>query len=173
MPGRLAAIASAALALLCAAPLAGAPAPARAVAAPEADRATAPQLEQALLVEMNRVRAARGRRALRPLATLRLPARAQSRDLLGAGELRHESSDGSPFWTRLVAAGFPANRLMGENLAMVSGCSPSSARRTVAMWMRSPGHRSNLLDPRFRWVGPGVAIDPGCSATYLTADYGS
>jgi uncharacterized protein YkwD len=173
VPGRLAAIAPAALALLCAAPLAGGPAPERAIAASAGAEVTPPRLEQALLAEMNRVRVARGRRALRPLATLRRPARAQSRDLLRAGELRHESSDGSPFWTRLVAAGFPAGRLMGENLAMVPGCSPASARRTVAMWMRSPGHRSNLLDPRFRWVGPGVAIDPGCSATYLTADYGS
>jgi uncharacterized protein YkwD len=173
VPPRHAAIASAAVALVCAAHLAGGVPLEQAAAAAGPDRASVPQLERALLVEMNRVRLARNRRALRPLATLRRPARAQSRFLLRTGELSHDSSDGSPFWSRLVAAGFPRNRLMGENLAMMSGCSPAAARRTVAMWMRSPGHRTNLLNPRFRWVGPGVAIGSGCSATYLTADYGS
>lgn len=134
---------------------------------------TAAQLERALIAQMNRVRTARGRRALRPHARLRRPARAQSRYLLRIGDLRHESADGSPFWTRIVAAGFPRNRHMGENLAMVSGCARTTARRTVAMWMRSPGHRANLLNRRFRWVGAGVAVGAGCSSTYLTADYGS
>jgi uncharacterized protein YkwD len=173
MPGCPAAIASAAIALVCAAPLAGTASAGSDARAPKPTKPmTVAQLERALLAEMNRVRTARNRRALRPLATLRRPARAQSRYLLRAGELSHDSRDGSPFWTRLVAAGFPRNRLMGENLAMVSGCRRTTARRTVAMWMASPGHRANLLNPRFRWVGPGVAIGRGCSATYLTADYG-
>jgi uncharacterized protein YkwD len=173
MPGRHAALASAAVALICALPLAGTAA-ARDGGTPQpAPTATVAQLERALVGQMNRVRAAHKRRALRPLATLRRPARAQSRYLLRIGELSHDSRDGSPFWTRLVAAGFPRNRFTGENLAMVSGCQRTAARRTVAMWMASPPHRANLLNPRFRWVGAGVAIGSGCSATYLTADYGS
>ena len=141
---------------------------------PPAERSATPaQLERALLAEMNRVRRARGRVALRQIAPLRRAARAQSRYLLRTGTLSHEGPDGSPFWTRLVAAGFPRNRHMGENLAMTSGCDPASARRTVAMWMASPGHRANLLNPVFRVTGTGVAIGAGCSETYLTADYGS
>jgi uncharacterized protein YkwD len=170
--GRIAALATTAavLVVLAAAPAGAAPADAEPTSA---GPPTAAQLEVALVAEMNRVRTARDRRPLRTHASLRRPARAQSAYLLGIGDLRHEGRDGSPFWTRIVAAGFPRNRFMGENLAMVSGCARATARRTVAMWMASPGHRANLLNPRFRWVGAGVAIGAGCSSTYLTADYGS
>jgi len=134
---------------------------------------TAPQIESALLAAMNRARAASGRAPLRPLATLNRAARTQSRALVAAGAFQHESLDGSPFWTRLVAAGFPANRRMGENLSLVSTCHRSAATQTVAMWLASPGHRANLLNPRFHFVGSGVASAPDCSETILTADYGS
>lgn len=136
-------------------------------------RASAPRIESALLAQMNRVRAKHGRRALRPIATLKRPARAQSRYLLGQGILDHSGRDGSPFWTRLIAAGFPRGRTLGENLAMVPGCSTGVAARTVRMWMKSPGHRANLLNPAFRWAGAGAASDRDCSSTVLTADYGS
>ena len=141
---------------------------------PTATAATAaPRIENALLTAMNRARSTNGRRPLRPLATLNHAARTQSRALVAAGAFQHDSLDGSPFWTRLVAAGFPANRRMGENLALVSGCDRSAAAQTVAMWLASPGHRANLLNPRFHFVGSGVASASDCSETILTADYGS
>ena len=140
---------------------------------PAAAPATAPRIESALLAEMNRARVERGRRPLRTIATLQRPARGQSRYLLGIGMLDHDGSDGSPFWTRLIAAGFPSGRALGENLAMVPGCGTEVAARTVQMWLNSPGHRANLLNPAFRWAGAGAAIGAGCSETILTADYGS
>jgi uncharacterized protein YkwD len=121
---------------------------------------------------MNRVRVKRGRVALRPLANLRRAARSHSRTLLRAGAFQHDSLNGAPFWTRLVKAGFPSRRRMGENLAMVSGCNRAAARTTVSMWMASPGHRANLLNRRFRFVGVGAFTDADCSLTILTADYG-
>ena len=130
-------------------------------------------IESALVAEMNRVRELRGRAPLRISATLRRPARAQSRWLLATGRLTHEGPDGSPFWTRLVEAGYPRNRWMAENLAELGGCDAGTARRTVRMWMNSPGHRANLLSPRYRWVGVGSASDGGCDITVVTADYGS
>lgn len=142
--------------------------------APTASPAPPPRVESALLAEMNRVRVNRGRRPLKAVATLQRPARAQSRYLLGIGTLAHDGPDGSPFWTRLVAAGFPRGRSLGENLAMIPGCGPAQvAARTVRMWLASPGHRANLMNPAFRWAGAGAAIGSGCSATYVTADYGS
>jgi uncharacterized protein YkwD len=134
---------------------------------------TTGQIETALLVAMNRVRTARGRVPLRVAATLTHPARAQSRYLVTAGILDHDGPDGSPFWTRLVAAGFPSTHMMAENLALVSGCGPDASRRTVTMWMNSPAHRANLLNPRLRWVGAGAASSNGCGTTVLTADFGS
>jgi uncharacterized protein YkwD len=131
------------------------------------------RIETALVSEMNRVRAQRGRAPLRMSGTLRRPARAQSRYLLASGLLTHAGPDGSPFWTRLVDAGYPRNRWLAENLAQLGGCDSSTARRTVRMWMNSPGHRVNLLSPRYRWVGVGSASDGGCGTTVITADYGS
>ena len=150
----------------------GSPSTGAAAKAPPA-RLTPGQIETALVVEMNRARIANGRVPLRVAATLARPARGQSRYLVGAGRLDHDSPDGSPFWTRLVAAGFPSNRTMAENLALVSGCGPDAARRTVTMWMSSARHRANLLNPRLRWVGAGAASSTGCGRTVLTADYGS
>ena len=131
------------------------------------------QIETALVAEMNRVRELRDREPLRMNATLRRPARAQSRFLLATGQLTHDGPDGSPFWTRLVNAGYPRNRWMAENLARLGGCDAATARRTVQMWMSSPGHRANLLSPRYRWVGTGSASDGDCGTTVITADFGS
>ena len=131
------------------------------------------QIETALVVAVNRARTANGRVPLRVVATLARPARGQSRYLVAARTLDHDSPDGSPFWTRLVAAGFPRDHLMAENLALTSGCGPDAARRTVAMWMNSRAHRTNLLNPRMRWVGAGAASSSGCATTVLTADFGS
>lgn len=140
---------------------------------PAASPAAPPRIESALLTEMNRARTERGRRPLKAIATLQRPARGQSRYLLGLGTLDHDGPDGSPFWTRILAAGFPRGRTLGENLAMVPGCGPEVAARTVQLWLNSPGHRANLLNPAFRWAGAGVALGSGCSETYVTADYGS
>ena len=141
----------------------------RAAASPTAP----PRVESALLSAMNRARTARGRRPLKAVPTLRRPARGQSHYLVGLGTLDHDGPDGSPFWTRLLAAGFPRGRTLGENLAVVPGCGRQVAARTVKMWLNSPGHRANLLNPTFRWVGAGVAVGSNCSQTYVTADYGS
>jgi uncharacterized protein YkwD len=132
-----------------------------------------PRIETALVAEMNRVRAQRDRAPLRMSSTLRRPARGQSRWLLATGQLTHDGPDGSPFWTRLVDAGYPKISWMAEYLAQLGGCDAATARRTVQMWMDSPGHRTNLLNPRYRWVGVGVAVDAGCHTTLVTADYGS
>lgn len=141
--------------------------------APAAAPAPPPRIESALLAEMNRARVERGRKPLRAIGTLQRPARGQSRYLLGIGTLDHDGPDGSPFWTRLIAAGYPRGHSLGENLAMVPGCGAEVAARTVQMWLNSPGHRANLLNPAFRWAGAGVAVGSGCSQTYVTADYGS
>ena len=134
----------------------------------------APRIESALLTEMNRVRTQRGRVALRTLPSLTRAARGHSGTLLTAGVFQHDSLDGAPFWTRLVAAGFPAARAGWARTWRWSRAATARppARPCRCGW-RSPGHRANLLNPRFRFVGSGAAIDGDCSLTFLTADYGS
>lgn len=135
--------------------------------------ATAPSIESALLSAMNHARVTRNRPPLRAISTLQRPARDQSRYLVVLGVLDHDGRDGSPFWTRLFAAGFPRGHTLGENLAMVPGCGIDAAKRTVQLWLNSPPHRANLLNPVFRWAGVGAASDADCSSTVLTADFGS
>jgi hypothetical protein len=46
----------------------------------------------------------------------------------------------------------------GENVAMTSSrrSSESIAKSLHKMWMKSPGHKRNILDPKFSLVGIGV-----------------
>ncbi|MGD9570768.1 MAG: CAP domain-containing protein [Thermoleophilia bacterium] len=129
--------------------------------------------ERAVLVEINRVRTRHHRRPLAGSPLLTAPARSHSRHLATTGTLTHEDAKGAPFWQRLVAAGYPRNRRMAENLARLSDCRTSLARQTVRLWMGSPPHRANLLDPRMRRVGIGVARLDGCRETVVTAAFGS
>lgn len=43
---------------------------------------------------------------------------------------------------------------LGEVLSLRRGWR-ARIRRTVGLWMRSPGHRSVLLSTRYRWLGSG------------------
>lgn len=129
-------------------------------------------LESSVLTEMNAARARNHRAPLRELNVLTRPARAQSRYLLGAGLLSHDSRDGSHFWVRLERAGFPSSRAMGENLVEIGGCNGSTAALAVRLWMQSPEHRANMLNKQFHVAGLGVASSPNCDTTVITADFG-
>lgn len=163
----LAALAAAAVAML--APLTASPS---ASAAPVLATGSV-AIERALLSEMNAARARHGRAPLRADAQLTRPARAHSGYLLRTGRFTHDGPGGAPFFKRLYAAGSAPSRSMSENIAQASGCGVGIARQTVGMWMASPGHRANLLNPRYRFVGSGVAAAAGCSFSLVTADYGS
>ncbi len=129
-------------------------------------------MERVVVAQVNRVRARHGLRPLRPARPLARAARGHSRFLAARGVLQHEDARGRPFWVRLVAAGYPRDRAMGENLAQVGGCGPPPARRAVALWMASPGHRANVLSPRYRAIGVGAVTTGGCRAAAVTADFG-
>jgi uncharacterized protein YkwD len=127
--------------------------------------------EMSVLKEMNAARVAAGLPRLKPSALLSKPARAHSSNLVAKGELDHDGPNGEPFWKRLVAAGFPRNRWMGENLALMPSCDYAPAE-VVQMWLDSPGHRANLLSKKFTLVGVGVVSDAECTTTVLTTDFG-
>lgn len=132
-----------------------------------------PGFEAALVRETNAVRAEHGLPPLRRVAVLARPARAHSRYMALTGDFAHEGPGGAPFWRRLVAAGYPRYRRMAENIAEVPGCDAEAARSLVRLWMDSPPHRANLLDPRLRVTGGGAWTAGDCDAVMVTADYGS
>ncbi len=128
-------------------------------------------MEMAILAKMNAARTTNGLPALKTSKVLRGSARTHSRYLLTTGTFTHDGPGGAPFWKRLVAAGFPKTKTMGENLAVMEGC-PKTAARIVELWMNSPPHRRNLLSTRFNVVGVGIVSGGTCGKAVYTTDFG-
>lgn len=124
-------------------------------------RATA--LERQLLQELNDVRTARGLRSLRLASGLRAAALTHTHSMLTGAFFAHESRDGTSMADR-VRAFYPprgGSWSVGENLIWASP--RLGARQAIASWLRSPGHRRNMLAAEWREVGIGVlrATAPG------------
>jgi len=102
--------------------------------------------ESTMLAEINRTRAAHGLAPLRVDWNAQRAARAHSADMLRRGYFAH-----GPYVQRLQRFGLRGPRV-GENIAWGAGTS-SRPRAIVAMWLRSPTHRANLLRPGFRRIG--------------------
>jgi uncharacterized protein YkwD len=144
-----------------------APLAASLVFAATGESATLTHSEASILSAMNAVRAAHGLAPLRLDPRLEGAARRHSRRMLRTGTFFHGRFD-----ARIRGAGVRAPRI-GENLAWAQG-GVSLARSIVNMWLASPGHRANLLHPRFRMVG--IAAPRGTFAgrpavNMVTADF--
>lgn len=142
-------------------------------------------LEPALVKRINRVRAAHGLRRVRPARRLTKAATKHANSMGRAGYFRHElytaGGDWTPFgtWIRWYypGPGF-SSWSAGENLAW--GAPRLRPRRTVRMWMRSPGHRANILTPGWRQIGvaavkvsePAGAYGSHDAVTIWVAEFG-
>ncbi|HEX6693903.1 MAG TPA: CAP domain-containing protein, partial [Longimicrobiales bacterium] len=86
-------------------------------------------------------------------------AQAHAEHLRGRHELDHTSwiAGRKDPAARLDAEGVKWTRV-GENLAQLSDRA-GIPDATIQIWMNSPGHRHNLLDPQFNVTGVGVARD--------------
>jgi uncharacterized protein YkwD len=138
-----------------------------ALAAPAAASATPSAAERELVREINRVRKAHKLPSLKIDPVLHRAARSHSRDMLKRDYFAH-----GDFGARMQRFKATGPRL-GENLAWGSG-SHGTAARFVQMWLKSPGHRANLLRPGYRRIGVGIAAGtfsgaPG--ATIATANF--
>jgi uncharacterized protein YkwD len=123
--------------------------------------------EQAFVAAVNATRAANGVGPLSVDDALTRAARHQSRVLLARDVLSH-----GDFAGRLRRFG-ATGRMLGENLAWGSA-GAADPRSIVQAWMRSPGHRENLLRPGFRRIGLGAVVgefDGWTGATVVTADF--
>ena len=167
------------VALACVAAFVAAAAPA-ALSSASATRASVASLESGLLQQLNAVRADHGLSALRSNARLAAAAEQHSREMADDGYFNHSSVDGTSFSTR-IAKWYPMGSfhswVVGENLLWSSPTlEPSGA---LAMWMHSPAHRANILNPRWREIGIGAeySTTAGGAFTHLpvtivTTDFG-
>jgi uncharacterized protein YkwD len=115
----------------------------------------------------NRERAQRGLRSLCVHPALLKAAEAHSRDMVRRDYFSHytRGTNKGPC-ERIRSYGY-RYRYCAENI-----CYDSTPERMFDAWMRSSGHRGNILSAKYREVGIGAA-QKGSSNTTLTADFGT
>jgi uncharacterized protein YkwD len=151
-----------------------------AVASPRERAATMSQLESSVLGDINAFRVQHGLARLHLNARLTSAARAHTQQMAHDGYFAHESADGSAFWKRL-AGFYPSSSWrywsVGENLLWSSPAIDASG--ALKLWIASPEHRRNLMNPNWREIGvsavhevqaPGVY--DGLDVTIVTTDFG-
>lgn len=83
-------------------------------------------------------------------------AREYSKKMAREGFFDHRDDDGNSVVDRVTKARISGWSRIGENLYYSEGYDSFEAM-SVRGWMKSPGHRENLLDRRYTSAGIGVA----------------
>lgn len=102
--------------------------------------------------EANRLRAAHGAPPLKANMRLACAARLHAADMAATGRLSHQGSDGATLTTRLARVNYRFARA-AENVAQAG----RDSQKVLALWMESPGHKRNLLNPHLTEAGLGRA----------------
>ena len=151
--------------------------PQRANAAEGQSISTLGSLNVGVLAQLNEARAAHGLAPLKINAGLSAAAAQHSTEMITHGYFAHDSFDGSVFWKRLLrfypVAG-STRWAVGENLLQASG--PITATQAMAMWMASPDHRANVLNPAWREIGVSAVAGSelsGADEIVITTDFGT
>jgi len=149
-------------------------------AAPRRAHVALTPLESGVLVDINDFRRSHHLQPLRLSPSLSAAAREHTVQMAQDGYFAHESEDGSAFWRRIQSF-YPASPWsywsVGENLLWSSP--DVTPARALQMWLASPEHRANLMNPRWQEIGvaavheaaaPGVY--DGRDVTIVTTDFG-
>src|SRR5205823_13962967 len=132
--------------------------------------APAGQLLTAHIDQVNVLRAGRGLARLRVSPALTAAANAHSTSMAKKGYFSHNSANGASFSQRL-AYFYPVSGYrswsVGENLLW--GSPDIGAVRALKLWLASPPHRANLLNPRWREVGLAAVHSTSAPGVYHNA----
>jgi uncharacterized protein YkwD len=145
------------------------------VGVPEPELATGPpapsggappviDVEARLLTLLNRDRAAAGLAPLEPDPELRSVALAHTQDMVAANFFGHVSPTTGTVDDRIRKAGVAVS-MAGENVARAD-----SAEAAHQSLMESPGHRANVLNPKYTHVGIGGAPRANASDPFLVTE---
>ena len=133
--------------------------------------------EQSILAYVNAQRQANGLTPMTLDTSLSAIARAHSSDMVNRNYFSHTNPEGLGPTQRAERAGYNVRKQVapnsyrvgiGENLGImptgnvrgygyIGNDGDSVARALVTMWMNSPGHKANILNPQFDRIGIGVA----------------
>ena len=109
--------------------------------------------EAGVVRAINVQRRRHGLRTLRPRRGLARVSARHTFQMLAHDSLQHASFDGTSLQRRIRRGG--NYRRVGEVLAWVPRGMNAGGPSVVRLWMNSPGHRSQILQRKFRYVGVG------------------
>ncbi len=151
-----------------------------ATAAPSQPAVALSPLEHGVLADINAFRSSHHLMPLKLSTSLTSAARQHSQEMASDGYFAHESVDGSAFWKRIqryYSSGAWGYWSVGENLLWSSP--DVDAQKALQMWIASPEHLANLMNPRWREIGVAAlhtssAGGPyaGMDVTIVTTDFG-
>ncbi len=124
---------------------------------------------------VNQKRAESGLEPLTECSTLDQSAQLHSQDMNARDFFDHTNPDGKSPSDRIRLTGFFGNaksRWTGENIA----AGFNDAASVMAAWMKSPGHRANILNAKFTQLGIGIAstrLDSKYSGYIWTQNFGA
>jgi uncharacterized protein YkwD len=107
-------------------------------------------------------RVAHGCKPLKLNSKLNTAAHKHANDMAEHDYFSHTSLNGTTWSRRIKKAGF--KNPGGENIAYGF----PTAVSVVQAWLASPGHRRNILDCKFKYIGVGYAANGG----YWVQDFG-
>jgi uncharacterized protein YkwD len=143
-------------------------------------RANVELVRTAVLCLHNRERARHGLPRLRENPLLRRAAERHTDNMVSERFFDHTSPSGSTMAERIRRTGYTKrvrSWALGENIAWGSG-SLATAAQIHRSWMKSPGHRANILQRSFREIGIGiesglpVRVSAAQSGATYTTDFG-
>jgi uncharacterized protein YkwD len=118
---------------------------------------------RAAVVELtNAARAVKGCKPLKRSARLGKAAQGHADDMAARAYFSHTSADGTAWNARIRLAGW--KKPGGENIAY----GYEDAAGVVEGWLNSPGHRRNMLNCSFAYIGVGVSA----GGEYWVQDFG-
>lgn len=122
----------------------------------------APSAQDQVVSLVNQARSTAGCAPLTVDGRLTRAATEHSADMARRGYFSHTTPEGITFGQRVRVAGYPAPG--AENIAR----GHVSADQVVGDWLKSRGHRKNIMDCSLRTIGVGVEY----SGHYWTQDFG-
>ena len=139
------------------------------------------RIRAATVCLINRERTSRGENPLSVDPALQCAAQAHSEDMAARDYFEHVGPNGDTPVARARRCGYIYSSQVGYEVGENIGWGTlwlATPRAMVAAWMASPGHRANILDPRFHDTAVGVSAHPpsslarGQAGAIYTQDFG-
>ncbi len=117
--------------------------------------ASTANMPEAILEEVNRLRANRKLQPLKNDPELSALALSYSKQMARTNHFDHSDVNGKRLENRLEAAGITSWTMAGENLAKTINA-PEPAKEATRGWQLSQGHSENLYNADYDYAGTGV-----------------